>query len=79
MSRTIPKQSAALILSQDPEDGYLDLQVIGPEPGSVNYDGYLLQVADLAAKLLEQNLFSEDDEDEESVELELLGDLTEEV
>lgn len=61
MARQIPKNSAGLILTRDSEDGFLDLQVIEPE----NRDEYLVQVATLAAQLLEQALFGEVDEEEE--------------
>lgn len=60
--RTIPKDAAALIISRDGTLEYLDLQVLSPE----SEDTYLIEVANLAAELLEKEMFpAEDDEDDE--------------
>jgi hypothetical protein len=68
--RTVPKNSVALIISREPglegEEAYLDLQVLPAEEGD---DGYLTSIANLAANLLEQSMFGEDDDDEEELEL----------
>jgi hypothetical protein len=76
--REIPKNSVALIITREPgdneEDYFLDLQVISPEED--HEDGYLVSVANLAANLLEQSMYGEDD-DEEGLELdpEFLGQI----
>lgn len=68
--REISKNAVALVITKEPgetEDDYmLDLQVLAPEAG--DDDGYLVSVANLAANLLENAMFGED-EDEEGFEL----------
>ena len=71
MERTIKKNEVALVIRKEVmDDGeeFLDLQVIPPEPE----DEYLIQVANLAAHLLEQAMFGETDEffDDEGVDVE---------
>jgi hypothetical protein len=70
--RTVPKNSVALIISKEPgpegEEAFLDLQVMSPEEG--DNDGYLTSIANLAANLLENTMFGDDDDDvEEELEL----------
>lgn len=71
MSRTIPKDAVAVVVRKDKEEGFLDLQVLAPETGDVEY---LTSVGNLAANLLEQAMFGEDaeieDEDDESFDVE---------
>lgn len=78
--RTIPPKAVALIISKEPgegEDDYLlDLQVIAPEEGDT--DGYLVSIANLAANLLENAMFGEDedaDEDDLEIDPEFLGSI----
>jgi len=70
MSREIPKNAVALIISKDAQEGYLDLQVLAPESGDTEY---LVAIGNLAADLLESAMFGaseEEDDDDESFEVE---------
>ena len=72
MTREIPKNAVALVITKEPGEGeddfMLDLQVLAPETG--DEDNYLVSIANLAANLLENSMFGdEEDEDEESFEL----------
>ena len=58
MSVSIPKKSAALIISEDSETGFIDLEVIYPE---VWVDGdKRVAIVNLAEQLLESALFGQD-------------------
>jgi hypothetical protein len=76
--REVPKNSVALIISREPgpggEEAFLDLQVLTAEEGDV--DGYLTEVANLAANLLEHAMFGdEDDEEDLEIDPEFLGQI----
>jgi hypothetical protein len=68
--REIPKNAVALVITKEPGEGeddfMLDLQVLSPETG--DEDNYLVSIANLAANLLENAMFG-DEEDEEELEL----------
>jgi hypothetical protein len=70
MTREIPKNAVALVVTKEPGEGeddfMLDLQVLAPETG--DEDNYLVSIANLAANLLENAMFGEE-EDEEGFEL----------
>jgi hypothetical protein len=65
--REIPKNAVALVITKEPgegEDDYmLDLQVLAPE--TEDEDGYLVSIANLAANLLENAMFGDEDDEEE--------------
>ena len=70
--REIPKNAVALVITKEPGEGeddfMLDLQVLAPETG--DEDNYLVSIANLAANLLENSMFGdEEEEDEEGFEL----------
>lgn len=71
MSRELPKNAVALVITKErgetDDDYILDLQVLAPE--EADDDGYLVSIANLAANLLENAMFGEEDEDEEGLEL----------
>jgi len=65
--RVVSKRSVALVITREPgdtpDDYFLDLQVISPEED--HEDGYLVSIANLAANLLEQAMYGEEEEEDE--------------
>lgn len=65
MPRTIPSNAAALIISEDPVDGFIDIEVVLPE--DVVDDDQRVAIVNLAEQLLEEALFGYNWEEEEEV------------
>lgn len=57
MPRTVPKNSAALVISEDPVDGFIDLEIILPD--DVVDSDRRVAIVNLAEQLLESALFGE--------------------
>lgn len=58
MSRIIPKDAAAILIKEDSEDGFIDIQVVLPE--EVVDGDRRVAIVNLAEQLLESALFGED-------------------
>lgn len=67
-SRLVPSDSAALIISKESDEGFLDVQIISPEGDSETDLSEQYFAVLRALQLLEQELFGEGEEDEENEE-----------